>query len=656
MAHRAEHPFQDVRFETLFEQAPFSIQLLRQDGRTLRVNRAWKRLWQVEDGCELLDYVLNQYNVLSDPELEAKGITSYLRRAFAGEEVELPDTYFDHVELGAPARPRWIRARATPVFDDNGKVLEVMLIHEDISMQKDAAQAHLASERRMEQLANSIPQLAWMADANGSITWFNDRWYEYTGTTPQEMTGWGWQSVHDPEVLPGVVKLWTASIVSGNPFQMTFPLKGRDGSFRPFFTLVAPLKDAAGSVQQWFGTNTDVSEQKTAEDGLRTLASELSEMNRRKSEFLATLAHELRNPLAPLRNGLQILRLGAADSAVAGRARDMMERQVDHLVRLVDDLLDVARISGGKIELRREPVSLQSVVARAVETTMPAIEAQRHTLTVNAPEAPILVDVDTARFTQVLANLLGNAAKYTPPGGHLRVVAAVEGDLAVASVVDNGVGIPPTALDLVFDMFSQVRDNVSMAQGGLGIGLSLAKKLVDLHGGSLSAHSEGAGEGSTFTVRVPLSVVEVEVPEDRSTSVRAKATAKALRVLVVDDNLDAGDSLALKLSLEGHDTRVARDGSSGLKVAREFHPHVAFLDIGMPGMNGYELAAAIRSAAVGAGSMLVALTGWGSQTDVQRASAAGFDKHLTKPANADDIDRILASAVERASGTLPGRL
>ena len=416
------------------------------------------------------------------------------------------------------------------------------------------------------------------------------------------------------------------------------------------------LKDAAGSVQQWFGTNTDVSEQKTAEDGLRTLASELSEMNRRKSEFLATLAHELRNPLAPLRNGLQILRLGAGDSAVAGRARDMMERQVDHLVRLVDDLLDVARISGGKIELRREPVSLQSVVARAVETTMPAIEAQRHTLTVDAPEAPILVDVDTARFTQVLANLLGNAAKYTPPGGHLRVVAAVEGDLAVASVVDNGVGIPPTALDLVFDMFSQVGDSVSMAQGGLGIGLSLAKKLVDLHGGSLSAHSEGAGEGSTFTVRVPLSVVEVEVPEDRSTSVRAKATAKALRVLVVDDNLDAGDSLALKLSLEGHDTRVARDGSSGLKVAREFHPHVAFLDIGMPGMNGYELAAAIRSAAVGAGSMLVALTGWGAQTDVQRASAAGFDKHLTKPANADDIDRILASAVERASGTLPGRL
>lgn len=644
MATRAEPLGHDVRFETIFEQAPFSIQLLSKDGRTLRVNRAWKRLWQSTEDDALVEYVLNHYNVLTAPDLQAKGLTTFFHRAFAGEEVELPETFFDHQGLDVPARPQWIKARVTPIFNDEGDVVEVMLIHEDISAQKAADQQRHASQDRMEQLANSIPQLAWIADPAGSITWFNRRWYEYTGTTADEMTGWGWQSVHDPEVLPSVVELWTASIVSGEPFQMTFPLKGRDGTFRSFFTLVAPLKDADGNVQQWFGTNTDVSEQKSAEEELRALAAELSDMNRQKSEFLATLAHELRNPLAPLRNGLQIWRLGVSDPALLGRARDMMERQVDHLVRLVDDLLDVARISGGKIELRRELVPLQTVIARAVETTMPAIEAQRHTLVVNAPPEPIFVDVDAARFIQVIANLLGNAAKYTPPGGTLTVEAALKGDEAIASVIDNGVGIPSGALGKVFDMFAQVRDSASMAQGGLGIGLSLAKKLVDLHGGTISVHSDGPGAGSTFTVRIPS---ESASAESRAVPVEApqpKAAGESLRILVVDDNLDAGDSLALQLSLDGHQTRVARDGSSGLKAFREFEPDVAFLDIGMPGMNGYELAKAIRSiGATSAGATLVALTGWGSDADVQIAAAAGFDCHLTKPANSTDISKILST-------------
>ena len=457
----------DIRFETLFEQAPFSIQVLSVDGRTLRVNAAWKRLWQPPDDDRLLAYVLEEHNVLEDPELEAKGITPYFRRAFAGESVEVPLTLFDHAQMKVPARIRWIKARATPVVDLNGQVGEVMLIHEDVTAQVEAENVLADSARRMEELADSIPQLAWIADATGAISWYNKRWYEYTGTTPDEMVGWGWQSVHHPEVLSAVTERWKHSIESGEPFEMTFPLRGSDGQYRPFFTLVAPLKDGNGRVQSWFGTNTDVSDLKDAEDDLRAVASELSEMDRRKGEFLATLAHELRNPLAPLRNGLQILRISAGDQAVAGRARDMMERQLSNLVRLVDDLLDVARISGGKIELRREPVALQTVVARAVETTMPIIEAHRHTLTVDAPTEPILVDVDTARFSQVLANLLGNAAKYTPPSGKLMVVAAVENGEAVASVVDNGVGIPPGALNSVFDMFAQVRENLPMAQGGL---------------------------------------------------------------------------------------------------------------------------------------------------------------------------------------------
>ena len=389
-----------------------------------------------------------------------------------------------------------------------------------------------------------------------------------------------------------------------------------------------------GTPIRFDGVTLDVSEQKHAEECLR-------ENDRRKDEFLATLAHELRNPLAPLRNGLQILRIGIGDQAVIGRARDMMERQVDTMVRLVDDLLDVARISGGKIELLCARQTLQTVVARAVETAMPAIEAQRHTLNVNAPAQPIWVEVDSARLAQVLANLIGNAAKYTPPGGRLTVTASVEHNEAVMSVADNGVAIPPKALERVFDMFSQVGETRSMAQGGLGIGLFLSKKLVDLHRGSLSAYSAGAGRGSTFTVRVPLSDSSSEMVDEPVAGTSGSACTKPLRILVVDDNLDAGDSLALRLSLQGHQTRVARDGASGLGAAREYQPDIAFLDIGMPGMNGYELAQAMRSEESGQRAVLVALTGWGAEADIARATAAGFDRHLTKPASAEDIDSIL---------------
>ena len=397
---------------------------------------------------------------------------------------------------------------------------------------------------------------------------------------------------------------------------------------------------ADGTPSRFDGLTLDVTEQKLAEATLR-------EADRHKDEFLATLAHELRNPLAPLRNGLQVLRIGASDAAVVGRAREMMERQVDVMVRLVDDLLDVARISGGKVELQRQPQSLQTVVARAVETAMPAIEAHRHTLTVNAAAQPITVDIDGARMTQVLANLIGNAAKYTAPGGLLTVEASIEGNEAVASVSDNGVGISEDALHRVFDMFAQVGDTRSMAQGGLGIGLFLSKKLIDLHGGRLVAESAGPGKGSTFTVRLPLAANASSLPDLAAAPGEARPI-RPLRILVVDDNLDAGDSLALRLSLDGHQTRVARDGTGGLKAAREFIPDVAFVDIGMPGMNGYDLARALRADPIARGSFLVALTGWGAEADIEQARAAGFDKHLTKPASASEIQAALSSVDAQA--------
>ena len=345
-----------------------------------------------------------------------------------------------------------------------------------------------------------------------------------------------------------------------------------------------PLHSADGEASGALFHAVDQTARKRAEDELRAVASELSEMDQRKRDFLATLAHELRNPLAPLRNGLQIMRMASGNPALMDRARDMMERQVGSLVRLVDDLLDVARISGGKIELRRERTPLQDVIARAVETATPALDVHGHSFEVRAPDAPILVDVDATRLAQVLANLLGNAAKYTPPGGAICLTAGVDGAGAFAEVCDDGVGIPPESLPTIFEMFSQVKDNLSMAQGGLGIGLALSRKLAELHGGTVEAHSEGVGRGSRFVLRLPLAELGSAPPPSAPADALAEASpkpARSLRILVVDDNLDAGDSLATRLELAGHEARLARDGASGLAVAREFDPDVAFLDIGM---------------------------------------------------------------------------
>ena len=409
-----------------------------------------------------------------------------------------------------------------------------------------------------------------------------------------------------------------------------------------------PLHAGDGSVSGVLFHGVDQTARKRAEDELRQVASELSEMDRRKSDFLATLAHELRNPLAPLRNGLQIMRLAGANEALSGRARDMMERQVGHLVRLVDDLLDVARISGGKIELRRGPRALQEVVARAVETATPALDARSHSLVVRAPAEPIPVDVDETRLAQVVANLLGNAAKYTPPGGAVSVEARVESGQAVVEVTDDGVGIPAASLPTIFEMFSQVKENLAMAQGGLGIGLALSKRLAELHGGSIEARSAGAGQGSSFIVRLPLGAAGTpSAPESVPRPGGLGGAGRRLRVLIVDDNLDAGDSLATRLEIAGHEARLARDGSAGLAVAREFQPEIAFLDIGMPGMNGYELARAIRDSGRCDGAILVALTGWGTRRDVERSRAAGFDAHLTKPAVDEEVEALLARAADR---------
>ncbi len=369
----------------------------------------------------------------------------------------------------------------------------------------------------------------------------------------------------------------------------------------------------------------------------------LQEADRRKDEFLATLAHELRNPLAPIRNGLQILRLAKDDREAEERARAMIERQVRQMVRLIDDLLDLSRISRGKVELRRERIPLETVVQNAVETSRPLIEQSGHRLTLDLPAEPLCVDADVTRIAQVVANLLNNAAKYTEPGGDIRLtVSSGESDVAI-SVQDNGVGIPAPMLPQIFEMFTQVDRSLERSQGGLGIGLTLVKRLVEMHGGTVEARSQGHGQGSEFVIRLPLLKAAPEDSPPPADGELAAGASGRRRILVADDNVDSAVSLTLMLEFMGNEVRTAHDGIEAVAAAAEFRPELILLDIGMPGMNGYDACREIRRQPWGQGTVIAALTGWGQDEDKRRSREAGFDQHLIKPVEPAALDRLLAS-------------
>ena len=365
--------------------------------------------------------------------------------------------------------------------------------------------------------------------------------------------------------------------------------------------------------------------------------------DRRKDEFLATLAHELRNPLAPLRSALQIMELRGSEDAQQRRLLSMMDRQMNVMVRLIDDLLDVARISSGKVTLQRERVDMRTVAEAAVEAASPAIVAAGHRLHVVLPVEPAFVIGDATRLAQVVGNLLNNATKYTPAGGELELRVMVETETVLVEMRDNGVGIPPAVLKGVFDMFAQVNRTLDRAQGGLGIGLALVRRLLDMHGGSIQAASEGIDRGSVFTVTLPRLRAPALATESGMDSGRDNtAHVRRLRLLVIDDNRDAADTLALLLEASGHEVQTAYDGTTGIALAREYRPQAVFCDIGMPGLNGHEVASTLRAGGAHPTAALIAVTGWGAEDDRRKAQDAGFDYHLVKPVDSQAIEGILA--------------
>ncbi|HZQ60719.1 MAG TPA: ATP-binding protein [Casimicrobiaceae bacterium] len=387
----------------------------------------------------------------------------------------------------------------------------------------------------------------------------------------------------------------------------------------------------------------EMAERRGAEEALRAA-------DKRKDEFLATLAHELRNPLAPMRNALRILDVAGGDPTAQKRARDMMERQLQQMVRLVDDLLDVSRITTGKLALRTERTDLATVIRNAVDTARPFVDSRGHALAVKLPHEPVYLDADPTRLAQVFSNLLNNAAKYTDPGGRIALSAVREGDKVVITVTDNGIGIAPGMQHAIFDMFTQVDHSLERSHAGLGVGLTLARRLVELHGGTIEAKSDGLNRGSQFQVSLPVAATATE-PQTAPQDAAGTGAVNGHRILVADDNVDFADSFALILRMLGNEVRVTHDGAEALQMAKTFEPEFCFLDIGLPKINGYDLAERLRAAAETRNSTLIAVTGWGQDKDRQRAHAAGFDHHMVKPVDAQAIEALLRSASKASTGS-----
>ncbi len=509
----------------------------------------------------------------------------------------------------------------------------------EITQQKRAEAAQRVNEQRLRFVMDSMPQKIFTANPDGELDYFNPQWTEFTGLSFQQMQDSGWTKLVHPDDVEEKMRLWQRAFGTGEPFQSEHRFRRADGEYRWHFSRALPMRDTAGRITMWVGSNTDVHDMKQAEAALQKQAAELSDLHGRRDEFLAMLSHELRNPLAPIINAVQMLRIQQRASGSSPQACEMIERQVGQFVHLVDDLLEVSRISAGRIHLQRKPVDLQTIVECSVETVRPLIDRHRHVLAVSLPSASLWIDGDSTRLEQVVVNLLNNAAKYTADGGQIWLSLRQEGHQAVLEVRDSGVGIAPELLPRIFDLFTQAERSLDRSQGGLGIGLCLVQRLVEMHGGQVAVSSV-LGQGSEFVVRLPV-LRTAEPPSLPTPTQTAPPSGSSLRILVVDDNIDSAISMAMLLGEFGHEVRTEHDGPAAVNAALDYQPDVVVLDIGMPGLNGYEIAKRIRQAPSLRNVMLVALTGYGQEADRQLALQAGFNHHLVKPARLEQIREIL---------------
>jgi PAS domain S-box-containing protein len=598
----------DPLLAAFMESSPNAVFLKDADGRYVFMNRAARKLigdapWQGRTDHEILPAAVADEVLAHDRQVLASGDSQTYELALPqpGGERWLYSTKF---ALRDPSGGRYVASITVDVTESKRAEDELQLVTDTMS----AAIVRCAADTR----------ILWVNRVY--CQWMRRRFAEIVGRPLIEVIGEGPLAEirgHIDAVLRGEQPRYERLA--------DYPGLGR----RWVGAVYSPTLDANARATGWVAVVYDIHER-------RTMADALAEANRRKDEFIATLAHELRNPLAPIRNAVAILGRHGELAPELEWSRGVIDRQVEHMARLIDDLLDVARISSGKLLLRRRAATLASLIEAALETSRPHIEAARHRLSVRLAAGDAWLDADRTRLAQVFANLLNNAAKYTPPGGAISISAEREDGWLAVAVEDSGIGFPPEAAAELFEAFSQ-RASAEQVGGGLGIGLALVRGIVELHGGSVRGESEGIGRGSRFVVRLPLA----GVPSQQSRrTIEENAPAQGIRVLVADDNRDAADSLARILELYGHEVRVAYDGATALEIARDYRPRAAVLDIGMPLVNGYEAAKRLRDA-LGDALTLIAATGWGQEADRRRAAEAGFDHHLTKPVDPQALNEIL---------------
>jgi PAS domain S-box-containing protein len=601
------------------------------------VNREAHRILGREPGSLSGQVLWEVYPGLEGTEFEQ----GYHRTMFGREKSSFTAFY--------PHQDRWYEVTTFPAPEGVSVYFRNVTGQKNMEARQQELIAESERQRRIYETAlDSTPDFVYVFDLDHRALYANSALLKTWGVSDVRGKTWmdlgyeQWHAdMHDREL--------DQVITTRAPIRGEIPFTGTGGR-RIYDYIFAPVFGADGEVVAVAGTTRDVTDRQAADQSMREQAARLAESDRSKDEFLATLSHELRNPLAPLRNSIALLRRSAPGDERMAPIHAMMERQVNHLVRLVDDLLELSRISRGTLSLRNGRVELATVVRNAVETASPLLQAAGHELAVNLPAGAVWLDGDEVRLVQILSNLLDNAVKYTESGGRIVIRAQMEGETVAISVSDNGIGIDPDALPRMFEMFSRGERDSARTQGGLGIGLALSRRLAEMHHGSLDARSGGIGQGSEFTVRLPVAEVA-----QSSAGGPAGSTGELdqTRVLVVDDNHDAGDSLAMILEMLGAEVRVARGGAEALDLFAAFQPTVMLLDIGMPGMNGYDVARAIRGGHPGHPVVIVALTGWGQDEDRRRSAEAGFDHHLVKPAELDALQELLASLEKRGRARSP---
>ena len=596
-------------------------------GRLMWMNDNGKRMMEVGDFAALRGSDWGSFWNAGGMRAQAEAAMATARAGGTGRFTGLCQTF--------AGKPRWWDVTVTAIPGPDGRAEQLLAVSRDVTEQRSADEATGALAQRLQLALDCSAVALFQQDQDLRYTWiYNAK----LGFEASQVVGKFDADLMELAADAEAVSAQKRDVLLTGVGQRHEVVVHHHGVAHCYRLLIEPLRDGAGIISGVTCAAIDITELKQAEQAL-------VDRDVQKDEFLATLAHELRSPLAPLRTGLQVLKL-TQDPEIAQRTRLMMERQLGQMVRLIDDLLDISRITSGKLVLRPERIELQATIYSAVEAAQPLLDASSQVLRLDMPAEPIWLQADPARISQVVNNLLTNAAKYSPHGSKVALGVHRAGAEAVVTVADQGEGIAQDMLAHIFDMFTQIDRTLDGAQGGLGIGLALVKRLVEMHGGAVSASSGGVGLGSTFTLRLPT----LDGAHGRDSPAQASAVAATgtrLRVLVVDDNVDAAESLAELLSLSGHDTRVADSGLSALAIVREFKPALVFLDIGMAGMNGHETARRIRDDDASGAVTLVALTGWGSESDRIKTQAAGFDHHFTKPLELDKLNSVIRQAVRR---------